>query len=896
MNNILKIPVSGLLRFLSFLILLASLIFIVSIWWQTLVVWYLHLTHPVGGDFYTGLTYAVQIAKHVSLPPAGWFSFWNAGTPIVGGYQWLIFYLIVPLIPIFGVYKALDVISLGSILLYFLFAHLLFWQITKNHLISLGLTLINLTSQAVYYQLIIGGMITGSTMQFYLPLSLFFLYRFFESPYRMRAFMATGIVNAISIIHHPALGILFVVLPTVTTFIIKEFTSKTQKHIIIYRFLKYILSLFSVGAIGIFPFLFSMSLTETASKCDNPQCWGIYPYHIERWLGWLPIWLVIISLLLTLGVVVMRKIFGHRTSIKFLAGPAVALIISILYPVAAYFHMIPSLANSIFPRRMFWVILLMILVFNAHVYILIHRSARLAGWTLSIVFIVVLSLVLPLRIKSNFKIELSPPHTGDIPNTVPNYIHQWIIPKYAKNEPVTSFLPDWILKGDANYRFDSLNSAVTHWWNLISAIPATRGYTSSFNSRQLVWAHFLQTSLNRQQPDTYTTKILVNRIKFLLDAYAIKYAYLQDYHPDILTKEYVLRTQNNFAEFSNDVSTPIIYPTLSPAMLFIGDDSGYDTFIRSLADINFNSRLVIPVKGPVNLDSLDQKTLEQFPVLFLYRFEGNPEKLKVYLKNGGTVFVDLGSLTKTPKNISEILPYSKYEIVETTEWNLDAKTSQIFDNVDIKSFAPLRYQGNPWKLVVSKPENLKNGSEVLLVQDSQVLISLFVSGKGKVIVSGINLPYHLNEYHNENEAILYSNLLTNLLPRAQSQPEARSIRMTPEEISIVGKNMSGIYFKENFHPGWESEINNSRTKIYPAGLNFMYIPTPQGTNTVKLKFKGNKTVWALFYISLASLVLSLLIIINPKYFAKVFHPVLAVIRHLFFRATRRWQSDEQDKY
>ena len=246
--------------------------------------------------------------------------------------------------------------------------------------------------------------------------------------------------------------------------------------------------------------------------------------------------------------------------------------------------------------------------------------------------------------------------------------------------------------------------------------------------------------------------------------------------------------------------------------------------------------------------------------------------------------------------MSEILPFSKYEIVETTEWNLVAKDSKIFNNVDTKAFAPLRYQGKPWKLAVSKPENVKNESEVLLVQEKQALITLFVFGKGKLIVSGINLPYHLNEYHNENEAVLYSNLLTNLIPRAQSQPEIKLTHMTPEEITIVGENMSGIYFKENFHPGWESKINNSRTKIYPAGLHFMYIPTPRGTNTVTLKFTGTKTAWTLFYISLASLIFSLLIIINPKIFAKVFHPGLYVIRNLIFRATGRWQSDEQQEY
>lgn len=884
------------LKAISYVMLFASLCFVTILWWKFLASRYLNLEYPVGGDYYTGITYALNFAKHARLPPATWLSFWNAGTPVVGGYQWLTFYLILPLSLIFDVYSSLDIVSLGAILLYLIFSHLLFWQISKNHLVSIGLSLINLTSQSVYYQLVWGGMITGSAMQFYLPLSLFFLFRFLESPQRIRSLILTGIVGAIALIQHPTISILFVVLPTIIILFLKEFTSTSSRRLMFKRVFIYTFLLFSVGAIGIFPYLFSMSFTETASKCDNPQCWGIYPLHIDRWLGWLPVWLVAISLILTLSIVVIRKILGHSTSIKFLVGPFVALLVITFYPVAAYIHLIPTLANSIFPRRMFWVILLLSLVFGAHAYHLVRRSNRYVGWGLSLVFIVSLVLFLPIKINSKFNFDVNPPLTGELPNAVPNYVYQWAIPKYAKDTPITYFLPDWLLKSDANYRFDSLNAAVIHWWNLVSQTPATRGYTSSFNPHQTSWAYFLQTSLHREQ-SAIENQTHQNRAKFLLDAYAIRYAYLQDYHSGILKEELVEQSQNNFVKFREEVSTPIVYPTSTPPLLFIGDDLGYDTFIRSLADINFNSRKTIPVKGPVSLDSINPKDLKQFPTLFLYRFEGNMQKLDTYLTNGGTVFIELGSLKGTPKNMEKILPFSKFEVQEATTWDLTATDSNIFDNVDMSEFAPLKYQEVPWKLMLSKPGDIKSAAEVLLTQDGKAVITSLSYGKGKLFVSGINLPYHLIEYHNENEAKLYTNLLNQIIPSGSSPPEVEIRRMSPHEITISGNGMSGVYFKENFHPGWKAYVDNSQVEIYPAGLHFMYIPVAKKTvSQVKLRFTGAKTDWILFYISISSLLLSLFAIINPRFAGKLIHVSSQALKRLFIRSTRRWQKDEHVQY
>ncbi len=193
-----KSSVSFVLKFFSFALLGISLVLITLVWWQTIGSWYLSLKSPIGGDYYTGLTYARAFAKHLPLPTRGWLPFWNNGVPVIGGYQWLFFYPVGLLSQLMTVKQALDWASIISILLFLIASHLLYFQISKNHLISTGLTLITITSQAVYYQLAIGGMITGSSVQFYLPLALYFLFRFFEKPKSLRTLAAAALVLGIS--------------------------------------------------------------------------------------------------------------------------------------------------------------------------------------------------------------------------------------------------------------------------------------------------------------------------------------------------------------------------------------------------------------------------------------------------------------------------------------------------------------------------------------------------------------------------------------------------------------------------------------------------------------------------------------------------------------------------
>ena len=876
-----------------------SLALLTYLFWTLVARWYLTLPSPVGGDYYTGLTYATQFAHHLPLPIKGWLSFWNSGVPIIGGYQWLAFYLMAPLFRIFDPVTSLEYFSILTILLFILSSYLVFWQITKNYILALVFTLVVLTSQATYFQLLAGGLIPGSSLQFYLPLSLFFLFRYFESVRRIRSLVIAAIICATALVHHAVLGLLFVIIPTASMLLthLLFYVSSRQRQL--FNFGVFVFFVCTIGALGLFPMIAQMSFGEIASSCNNPQCWGIYPYHISLWLGWLPLGITIVALILFMAFAIIRNIFHKHTNFRPLLPVTAGLLIIIFYPLAAYFHLIDHLSNSIFPRRMFWAVLIMLLAFAAHIFSIVVKTHKLVGWFGGLVVAVSILIFIPLRFAWPFQMAFANPLITDVPNADPNYAYKWLIPKYADPAYANNKLPDWLTPDMPLYRLDSPNVLITHWWNLESKIPVTRGYTSSFNRSQSDWAYFLQTSLSAEANQTTPNKLLENRALFLFDAYGIGYTVNNLYHP-LLQREDWYEQTGRFSKLQPELTSPIVEATTAPPMLFIGDDAGFATFIRSIALINYNSRHIIPVKGPTSLSSLNQTELAHFPILFLYRFSGDLSKLESYTLNGGRVFIDFGSTYKMPQlEKIKFFPAKTIATQENTSWNAKLnEASEITKDIGPADFGEFRYQGKPWKYFSFTKSGLKPEVTPLLWQNGETTLFTYPLGKGRIVVSGLNLPFHLVESVNEKEADLYHNLFNYLVSGDQHVPiEANVNRTSPESISINGKDFSGIYFKENFHSGWQAFVGDNSIPIYPAGLNFMYVPVPANSSgSLQLKFTGSRTNWILFIITLVSLGLALMIILSPKITTKFIYFMLQPVTRISARFSTRLQADEHQEY
>ena len=166
-------------------------------------------------------------------------------------------------------------------------------------------------------------------------------------------------------------------------------------------------------------------------------------------------------------------------------------------------------------------------------------------------------------------------------------------------------------------------------------------------------------------------------------------------------------------------------------------------------------------------------------------------------------------------------------------------------------------------------------------------------GKGKIIWSGFNLPFHIVDNNNYEEAKLLKNIILSLVPQAKPQESTFEVkRPTPENITVSGNNFRGIYFKENFDDGWGAKSASKELKVYRAGLDFMYIPTTNNSDKVDIIYKGNVKNYLVFYLSVFSSIAALIYIAFPKIFSNVPRKIIYSIKIKFLRGLARLLPDE----
>lgn len=289
---------------------------------------------------------------------------------------------------------------------------------------------------------------------------------------------------------------------------------------------------------------------------------------------------------------------------------------------------------------------------------------------------------------------------------------------------------------------------------------------------------------------------------------------------------------------------------------------------------NLNSKMFIPVKGPQSLNKVSKSELAFFPALVLYQYQKSDfSKLTNYVKGGGKVFIETGSLPNRSK-LPEIFPISSLDENEadsSNNWQSDS--DNILEGVDLQKFSSLTFKEGRWRFLSAKPNDVKPWAKVLLLHNNLPVIVGGHLDAGFVIWSGINLPFHIVNNNNLDEAKLFKNIMGKLInPNVENKATFTIERHKPEELKVMGNNFRGIYFKESFDTGWQAKINKKKTKIYKAGLEFMYIPTNIDNNTdidASIRYKGNISTWGLFLLTLISLSTSIIFVLLPKKFISI---------------------------
>lgn len=905
----------------SFLSLLLGL-GLIAILFKGIALEYLTFGRPVGGDYYNALTYAVHFAKHLPFPPSGWLSFWHEGIPIIGGYPTFAFYLMSPLFRYFEPAHAMELFTIGSLLLFLLVSFLLFWEITKSSAFSFILTFGLYITRATYYQLFGEGLIVAAASQWLLPLTLFFLYRFFRTN-NNKYLLLCSISTGASLLFHPAIGLLTIFFPTMTLLIVYLSQQKEKAVRKISSLTLYIIVTIASGSIGLYSMTLQMFFGLSSGACNNPQCWGLYPQHL---LLWFTIFTPIITITFLSIAILVKLIKKQSMHFSLVLGAIAALFFLLLYPLAAYLHLIDQQASAIFPRRIFWAINLFSLLVAANSYRFILQSFnKKASWTISSILVIAL-----VYLFSSYPqiLRLDRAFMFNYPGTIPDNIGKFIIPKYKDLTTPSlagNLVPEWVAKraaSEQNFRFDSLNQQVNHWWNTVFAMPAVRGYSNNPTGKNATWQYFLQVGTAENKPED-DKELIKNRTRFLLDHYAIglyedsgrnSSGGLLGYDSSILEDQSIIKRQENvrelsFYEIANGITSPIVSPTNGIPALVVTDDSGYETMLRTLTLTGITSQKLIPIKGPQNINNLTKNQLAQFNMLILYRFKGQSWKeIQRFIEAGGEIYIEVDAGNKSFSSTPDFFPVTKIATTEIQgQWSPQIiNKTDLTENIKIENFAPFVYEGGPWRFSVSPKVDIRPWAEPILGHDNYFVLTRGIYGKGRVIISGLNLPFHIVANHNPDEVKLFTNSIQSLIEKQKlEQPTFEIQRSIPEKITIVGNNIKGIYFKENYHSGWKATVypegnrrmNGKQIPIYKAGLDFMYVPLLDAVNNktqqVVLSFNGSLTIWILFIVTIVSLFVSVIYLIFPYPFLMVKHHVHHHIKHIAGRRISKWIKEDE---
>lgn len=377
-----------------------------------------------------------------------------------------------------------------------------------------------------------------------------------------------------------------------------------------------------------------------------------------------------------------------------------------------------------------------------------------------------------------------------------------------------------------------------------------------------------------------------------------------------------LGTHGAFRAFEYASPSPILASTDTPVVLVIGKNA-YDVIYRSFAQGNLNSCYLIPVVGKEKIDDYRLEELKKFPLIFLYnyQFKNRDRAFRLmadYVHQGGGLVIESNLFVEEGQDLPEPFPIAVAEKqLFSGSWNLDLATE--FQEIDLAKFAPPVYEEGPWGGAVAR--GAKPWAKVLVSRQGESVIIGGKLGEGKVVWSGMNLPYHILTYHIAEETKFEGLLLAWARGKDKLDyfkvPEGKEKDLTyetadftaqfinPQEFRLkLKKGTSGALFKEFYFPSWQAKAlltggRSQRLSIYKAGPRMIYVFTPPETKEIifhyDLPFVAKLAriiavltlIWLLFYLLAERLHLD-----------KIIVPIKRPFERYKIDVSRWWEKDE----
>lgn len=840
------------------------------------------------GDALMHLANIISIKRYHPFPILAWKSEW-AGYPLIEGYPWLHYYLIQSVLPFFeSPGLAMDYYMAVFLLVYYIAAFLLLFYVSRNVFLALLFSLVLIYGADSHMPLSVNAFMTFAASQFFLPL-IILLIIIAKAKNNSKLLLLSSIILAISFYAHGSMtGV--VVLPLIFPFLILNSEGKISKNSI-FSTARFFLAFAFISAVQIYQLIDYNSQGYLRGVKSFPL--DIIPSRFAGLMSWenpvlLPLLIIFIPLFIA-----ARKSFSR---IK----PYLFSLIFIVFIFTLMLFNITSMNLVLLAERVLWGINLSFLLLFSIVIAQLTHSSRKKQIIAGAISCVLVSTYL------FFTLVIKPPHL--VPDTLrdldPYRYHadkedeiaaKLSRAKYStKYDVVYSYPPlPWNQSFD-NYRTDGLSYNIYSNWNIWSSNPRYKGRFPAAKRLPLEWSGLVNAAEYGKLGEAGSvdsSKWAINQSLFFFDWYAIRHFEIaeNDFElADFLRKEPLITSTNKsldlvYHNLDKKYVGPIYAPTNAKTIAVISPEIQYDNFIRTLSYSEFTSKKLIPIYLGSNLGSLNDKNLKYFDAVFLYGYKkplfGSAiwNTLGDYVKEGGKLMIETGQKVDETESSSlpEVFPVAKTKMVVVDKsWNVEIKENDLTKDVQPDDFSPLKTKYLPYSISETNLESLKDWAKPVLVKNGSVILAFGQLGKGSVVWSGLNLPFHAIDNRNTSETVIFANILKWFFPREEVPIEDFQVsHPTPGNIVVKSSYGKGVLLKENYNLGWNAKLNGKKAEILKAGLFEMYIPfdSKEGEQLAELNYYGNPLHWLLFMVSFVSgavVIIYLVFNINPLFWIK----------------------------
>ena len=866
-----------------------------------IVKWYLESRPLWGVDFYLIVNLASVLHNNFALPFAFWNYGWFGGWPQFT-YPFLTIYITSFLSNFWGILIASQIMVMSFTALFILGAYFFFYRIGKNHVLAFILAVFTALSGGVYETLTWAGSLPSYSSQAALPWVLGFIV-WYQKTNKIRYLLAAALISGVSIFIHPLVFMTYIV-PAVVILTFLHFENGFRffpkiKAIIVFLTIALIIGLpqfysslgFAIKS-TIRPNATSAALSTTKAppnqlerdiaEFNRQQVDRIFTDNHDG----IFMTCAVLIVLFTTTLVFSRRVLSILEILPYgflvlyfwfyiwLFGQGISIYHGGWYRVfwsvpiwvgalaaACWFYAeknVHKVVTSTYLKLSFLILSDLLLLFLGYVYF--HRFPQLATFS-SIIY----------------RGELSSAHP-DILNRRPS--------DNQKEQYKSKLIPSWFNANDTNYRLYDPDQTVNIWWNSLFRMPLARGYLDPpIDDSKRGFIFLLDSALSEANNKPQLTSVFkypeetaVSNALFLVDWNAIKY--YEGGHvggtsspavPNYLTKLLVKRDEvvdltslkyipgktrtMHFYEFKDELTSPILSATNTSTLGIFASENGLETVIRSIAERdNINSRRLIPLNLGQIVDNYKLEDLKKFDALYLYDYDyKNYDKifklLDNYVRSGKKVFIETGvDVKQSAGSLGDFFPVKRVERRGLgREWSLETPDKQLTSGVDINKFSPLEFDNDDWKVSYAEDSDLQQNANIVLKDKGKIVLASHKVGSGEVVWSGINLAYHLERYHNLEEAKLFDNILASIVDiSAKNMPDYKVDFVNANKRIISTQGAKGILFKEQAYNGWHASFLSGGTgslKIYKAGPaypGYMYIPlSGAGKSEIELSFGGS---------------------------------------------------------